>query len=59
MKNQIEANLRSEIDFWRSLIDEWENSHIEPPNPRIEEALALAEYKLQKYQMGVSDIHLH
>jgi len=59
MKNPIEANLRAEIDFWRSLIDEWENSHIEPINPRIEEALALAEYKLQKHQMGVSEIHLH
>lgn len=59
MKNPIEANLRAEIDFWRSLIDEWENSHIEPINPRIEEALALAEYKLQKQQMGASEIHLH
>ena len=60
MKNPIEANLRAEIDFWRSLIDEWQNSHNdEPVNSRIEEALALAEYKLKKHQMVNSNIQLH
>lgn len=59
MNNPIEVNLRAEIDFWRSLIDEWKNSHNEPVHSRIEEALALAEYKLQKHKMANSNLHLH
>jgi len=59
MKNSIEANLTAEIDFWRSLIEEWHNTHNEPVHSRIEEALALAEYKLKKFQMASSNIKLH
>jgi len=59
MKNTLEVNLRAEIDFWRSLIDEWENTQTGPVHSRIEEALALAEYKLKKYQTVNSDAHLH
>ena len=59
MKNTIEANLHAEIDFWRSLIEEWKNTHNEPVNSRIEEALALAEYKLQQHQMTNSNMRLH
>ena len=59
MKNSIEANLRAEIDFWRSLIEEWQNTHNEPVHSRIEEALALAEYKLKDQQMTNSNIRLH
>ena len=59
MENKIEANLRAEIDFWRSLIEEWQNSKNEPVHSRIEEALALAEYKLMKHQMTSSSIKIH
>lgn len=59
MKNTLEVNLRAEIDFWRSLIEEWENTQIEPVHTRIEEALALAEYKLKKYEIAGSNSHLH
>lgn len=59
MKNPIEANLTAEIDFWRSLIEDWHNTHNEPVHSRIEEALALAEYKLKKLQMASSNIKLH
>ncbi|MCK5360589.1 MAG: hypothetical protein KAJ95_08170 [Gammaproteobacteria bacterium] len=59
MKNTLEVNLRAEIDFWRSLIEEWENTQIEPVHTRIEEALALAEYKLKKYEIAGSNAHLH
>lgn len=59
MKNTLEINLRAEIEFWRSLIDEWENTQIEPVHSRIEEALALAEYKLKKYEIASSNAHLH
>ena len=59
MKNTLEENLHAEIDFWRSLIEEWKNTQIEPVHSRIEEALALAEYKLKKYEMAHSKTHLH
>ncbi len=59
MKNSIEANLCAEIDFWRSLIEEWQSTHSEPVHSRIEEALALAEYKLKEQQMTNSNIRLH
>ena len=59
MKNPIEVNLRAEIDFWRSLIEEWKNTQVEPVHSRMEEALALAEYKLKKYQVASSNGHLH
>lgn len=59
MKNTIEANLYAEIDFWRSLIEEWKNTHTEPVHTRMEEALALAEYKLMQHQMTNSNMRLH
>ncbi len=59
MKNTIEANLHAEIDFWRSLIEEWNKTHNEPVNSRIEEALALAEYKLKQHQMTNTNMRLH
>ena len=59
MKNTLEENLYAEIDFWRSLIEEWEKTQIEPVHSRIVEALALAEYKLIKYEMIHSKAHLH
>jgi len=59
MKNTIEANLHAEIDFWRSLIEEWKKTHNEPVNSRIEEALALAEYKLKQHQMTNTNMRLH
>ena len=59
MKNSIEANLRAEIEFWRSLIDEWQSSHTEPVHTRMEEALALAEYKLKEHQVTNSNLQLH
>jgi len=59
MKNPIEINLRAEIDFWRSLIAEWKNTQVEPVHSRMEEALALAEYKLKKHQVANSNSHLH
>lgn len=59
MKNPIEINLRAEIEFWLSLIDDWENTRNEPVNTRIEEALALAEYKLQQYASAGAKIKLH
>ena len=59
MKNTIEANLRAEIDFWRSLVNDWENTRNEPVHSRIEEALALAEYKLQQYTSANAKINLH
>jgi len=59
MKNPIEINLRAEIEFWLSLIDDWENTRNEPVNSRIEEALALAEYKLQQYASADAKIKLH
>jgi hypothetical protein len=59
MKNPIEVNLRAEIDFWRLLIAEWKNTQVEPVHSRMEEALALAEYKLVKHQVSSSNGHLH
>ena len=59
MKNPIEANLRAEIDFWRTLIEEWKSTQVEPVHSRMEEALALAEYKLKKHEMANSNSHLH
>ena len=59
MKNTIEANLRAEIDFWRSLVNDWVNTRNEPVHSRIEEALALAEYKLQQYASANAKIKLH
>ena len=59
MKNPIEANLRAEIDFWRTLIEEWKSTQVEPVHSRMEEALALAEYKLKKHEMATSNSHLH
>ena len=59
MKDTLEVNLRAEIDFWRSLIEEWKSTQIEPVHSRIEEALALAEYKLMKHEMANSKSHLH
>lgn len=59
MKDTLEVNLRDEIDFWRSLIEEWQNTQIEPVHSRIEEALALAEYKLKKFEIARSNAHLH
>ena len=59
MKNPIEGNLRAEIDFWRSLIEEWKSTQVEPVHSRMEEALALAEYKLKKYEMATYNTHLH
>ncbi|HDH16972.1 MAG TPA: hypothetical protein ENG90_10955 [Gammaproteobacteria bacterium] len=59
MKNPIEINLRAEIEFWLSLIDDWKNTRNEPVNSRIEEALALAEYKLLQYASANAKIKLH
>ena len=59
MKNPIEANLRAEIDFWRSLIEEWQSTHNEPVHSRIEEALALAEYKLKQQQIASPKIRMN
>jgi hypothetical protein len=59
MKSTLEVNLRAEIDFWRSLIDEWKNTQTGPVHLRIEEALALAEYKLKKHEIASSNAHLH
>ncbi|MFW2438926.1 MAG: hypothetical protein ACN4GR_06085 [Arenicellales bacterium] len=59
MKNPIEANLRAEIKFWQSLIDGWENTQYGPVHSRIEEALALAEYKLRQYESASAKIKLH
>ena len=42
MKDPMEVNLRAEIDFWRTLISEWEDTREEPVHARIEEALALS-----------------
>ena len=43
-----EKLLREEMDFWRHFIREWESRH-EPVHPRMREALAYAEHKLQEY----------
>ena len=43
-----EKILREEMDFWRHFIRERE-SRREPVHPRMREALAYAEHKLQKY----------
>ena len=59
MTNPIEENLRAEIKFWQSLIDDWENTQNKPVHTRIEEALALAEYKLQQYQSASTKVKLH
>lgn len=59
MKDPVEENLRAEIDFWRLLIEEWENTQIEPVHTRIREALALAEYKLKKYETANQNTRLH
>ena len=59
MTNPHEENLRAEIEFWRSLIEEWEKTRSGPVHGRLEEALALAEYKLMKYQLASSDTRLH
>ncbi len=61
MKNTIEENLRAEIAFWRSLKEDWEdaNNQNHPVHSRIEDALALAEYKLQQYASANSETKLH
>jgi hypothetical protein len=59
VKDSVEENLRAEIDFWRLLIEEWENTQIEPVHARIKEALALAEYKLKKYEAANQNTRLH
>ncbi|MEA1890313.1 MAG: hypothetical protein U9N50_11100 [Pseudomonadota bacterium] len=59
MKNTIEDNLRAEIEFWRSLINDGGNTQSKPVHTRIEEALALAEYKLQQYVAANEKIKLH
>lgn len=59
--NTIEENLRAEIDFWRSLKEDWEetNNQNHTAHSRIEDALALAEYKLQQYASASSKTKLH
>ncbi len=59
MKKPIEINLQAEIEFWRSLIADWENTRNIPVHSRVEEALALAEYKLQQHTSANSKTKLH
>jgi len=59
MKNPIEVSLRAEIEFWRSLKDGWKYTRNEPVHSRIDEALALAEYKLQQHLSVNTKIILH
>jgi len=59
MKNTIEDNLRAEIAFWRSLIDDWEDTQSNPVHSRIGYALALAEYKLQQLASANAKTKLH
>jgi hypothetical protein len=59
MENPIEQNLRAEIDFWQSLKDDWESTRNIPVHSRIEEALALAEYKLRKYVSAYVKMKMH
>ncbi len=44
-----EKILREEVDFWRRFIDHWKRVNQTPPLPRMLEALAYAEHKLNNY----------
>ncbi len=59
MKKPLVTDLYEEIEFWKSLIDNWESSQNEPVHARIKEALALAEYKLQQHSAANKKMTLH
>ena len=44
-----EKLLREEVDFWRRFIGHWKRVNQTPPLPRMLEALAYAERKLNAY----------
>ena len=48
-ESTLEEKLREEVEFWRSFIDDWNRVNKMPPLPRMLDALAYAEYKLEKY----------
>ncbi len=44
-----ELKLREEVEFWRELIEQWENHPSEEVKSRMRETLRYAEQKLARY----------